>query len=102
VKSRRSDAFEGGAAGTPLSSRRRGAIEGGAEGAPFSGHPEPVAPQDLQLALAADPDAAVAFAALPPSHRREYIDWIVQARRAQTRARRIEQTVQMLTRRRDA
>ena len=55
-------------------------------------------PHDLQIELAADPEAAAAFAALPPSHRREYIDWILQARRSQTRARRIEQTVQMLTR----
>lgn len=31
-----------------------------------------------------------AFEAMPPSHRKEYVDWIVAAKKAETRARRIE------------
>ena len=49
-------------------------------------------PHDLQIELHDDPEAAAAFAALPPSHRREYIDWILEARRPETRMRRVEET----------
>jgi uncharacterized protein YdeI (YjbR/CyaY-like superfamily) len=50
------------------------------------------APHDLQIELHDDPEAAEAFAALPPSHQREYIDWINSARRPETRARRAKET----------
>ena len=49
-------------------------------------------PHDLQIELHDDPEAAAAFAALPPSHRREYIDWILEAKRPETRMRRVEET----------
>jgi uncharacterized protein YdeI (YjbR/CyaY-like superfamily) len=49
-------------------------------------------PHDLQIELHDDPKAAAAFAALPPSHRREYIDWIISAKRPETRMRRVEET----------
>jgi uncharacterized protein YdeI (YjbR/CyaY-like superfamily) len=49
-------------------------------------------PHDLQIELHDDPEAAAAFAALPPSHRREYIDWILSARLPETRTRRVEET----------
>jgi uncharacterized protein YdeI (YjbR/CyaY-like superfamily) len=49
-------------------------------------------PHDLQIELQDDPEAAAAFAALPPSHQREYIDWIISARRPETRMRRVEET----------
>jgi uncharacterized protein YdeI (YjbR/CyaY-like superfamily) len=49
-------------------------------------------PHDLQIELHDDPKAAAAFAALPPSHRREYIDWIISAKRPETRMRRGEET----------
>lgn len=51
-------------------------------------------PHDLQIALHDDPEAEAAFAALPHSHRREYIDWILEARRPETRVRRVEETVE--------
>ena len=38
----------------------------------------------------------VAFEKLPPSHRREYISWIEEAKRPETRARRIQQTLARL------
>jgi uncharacterized protein YdeI (YjbR/CyaY-like superfamily) len=53
-------------------------------------------PHDLQIELNDDPEAWAAFAALPPSHRREYIDWILEAKRPETRGRRVEQTMKMV------
>jgi uncharacterized protein YdeI (YjbR/CyaY-like superfamily) len=50
-------------------------------------------PDDLAAALQADVAAAKAWAAFPPGHRREYVDWIVEARREATRAARIAQAV---------
>jgi len=51
---------------------------------------------DLLAALAADPVAAAAFDRLPFTHRREYVDWITSAKRADTRARRLAQTLDRL------
>jgi uncharacterized protein YdeI (YjbR/CyaY-like superfamily) len=53
-------------------------------------------PHDLQIALHEDPEADAAFAAMPFSHRREYIDWILEARRAETRASRIDKALAMM------
>ncbi len=55
--------------------------------------PPPEAPADLLAALAANPAARRHFDAFPPSHRREYIEWIEGAKRPETRARRIETAV---------
>lgn len=53
-------------------------------------------PQDLQAALGADPAAATAFDRLSFSHRREYVQWITTAKRAETRARRVAETLDRL------
>ena len=50
-------------------------------------------PDDLRAALEANRDAAVAWEAFAPSCRREYLAWVTEAKRPETRARRIEQTV---------
>jgi hypothetical protein len=50
-------------------------------------------PQDLADALAADPDAKKAFASMSFTHRREYVDWVEEAKRSETRTRRIASTV---------
>lgn len=50
-------------------------------------------PHDLQIELHDDSEAAAAFLQLPPSHQREYVDWIVSAKRPETRAHRVEETV---------
>ena len=50
-------------------------------------------PGDLSAALAADPAAEKAFAAMSFTHRREYVDWIEEAKRAETRTRRISSTL---------
>ena len=46
-------------------------------------------PADVSEAIGADAAAYAAFLTLPPSHRREYLNWIGEARRAETRERRI-------------
>ncbi len=46
-------------------------------------------PPDLAAALAAHPGAAEAWRGFPPSHRRANLEWIAQAKRAETRAARI-------------
>lgn len=55
--------------------------------------PPPAMPDDLAAALRANEAAARTFEALPPSHRREYIDWIVEAKKAETREKRLAQAV---------
>ena len=50
-------------------------------------------PPDLAKALAKSAKAKAAFAAFSPSHRREYIAWIEDAKREETRVARIEKTV---------
>lgn len=54
-------------------------------------------PQDLLAALEAAPAAKAKFDALPPSHRREYVRWIEEAKREPTRRRRIAQSIEKLT-----
>jgi uncharacterized protein YdeI (YjbR/CyaY-like superfamily) len=53
-------------------------------------------PPELKRALAADKIAQQNFEKLAPSHKRQYIYWITEAKRDETRQRRIEKTVQML------
>lgn len=54
-------------------------------------------PPDLAAALRRSRRAAAAFAAFAPSHRREYVEWILEAKRSETRARRLAQTIAWLT-----
>jgi hypothetical protein len=51
-------------------------------------------PNDLREALARDEEARGAFEALSFTHRREYVEWIEEAKRAETRARRVAETVE--------
>ena len=53
-------------------------------------------PDDLRLALAQAEPALAHFEALPPSHRKRYQAWIDDAKRAETRARRIVEAVELL------
>jgi uncharacterized protein YdeI (YjbR/CyaY-like superfamily) len=61
-------------------------------------HPRPPAepPADLLAAMAASPAARATYDAFPPSQQREYIDWVSEAKRPETRRRRVEQAVSML------
>jgi hypothetical protein len=54
-------------------------------------------PAYLKKALAKPPAQTRAFAALSYSHQKEYVDWIEQAKRPETRANRIEKTITLLT-----
>lgn len=56
----------------------------------------PTIPADLVAALALHPTADKAFRTLPPSHQREYLDWITQAKKPETRQRRVAKTVEMV------
>ena len=51
-------------------------------------------PDDLRAALAASAGATEAFGALAYTHRREYVQWIEEAKRPETRERRVRQTVE--------
>jgi uncharacterized protein YdeI (YjbR/CyaY-like superfamily) len=53
-------------------------------------------PADLAAALTKDADAAKAFDSLSFTHRREYVEWITGAKREDTRARRVAQTLERL------
>jgi hypothetical protein len=53
-------------------------------------------PPDLDDALGANPMARATFDGFPPSCRREYVDWVVEAKRPETRAKRIAQAVEWM------
>jgi hypothetical protein len=57
---------------------------------------EVAVPADLAAALAADEPAATEFARLSFTHRREYTEWVEGAKKAETRARRVTQTLERL------
>ncbi len=61
-------------------------------------HPKPPAipPDDFLQAIAAVPAAERTFAAFPPGQRREYIEWVTESKRPETRQRRIAQSVEWL------
>jgi uncharacterized protein YdeI (YjbR/CyaY-like superfamily) len=59
--------------------------------------PKPVVvPDDLAAALRADDKARATFEKFPPSHQREYIEWITEAKTQATRTRRLETAVQWM------
>ncbi|HEY0111953.1 MAG TPA: YdeI/OmpD-associated family protein [Allosphingosinicella sp.] len=58
--------------------------------------PTPQIPADLEAALAQNPGAKAVFDAFAPSCRREYVEWIVEAKRAETRASRLAQAVEWM------
>jgi hypothetical protein len=53
-------------------------------------------PSDLAAALDADPVVRETFDGLSYTHRKEYVRWIEEAKRAETRTRRVEKSVEML------
>jgi len=55
-------------------------------------------PDDLRAALAANPPAAVNFAAFPPSARKGLLAWVAFAMRPETRAARIRQIAEAAAR----
>lgn len=56
--------------------------------------PTPPVPTDLSAALKRSPKAATAWANFSPSCRREYIEWITEAKRPETREQRLLTTIE--------
>lgn len=59
--------------------------------------PELPIPPEFSAALAANPAAKSALEAFAPSHRREYVEWIAEAKRPETRDKRVAQAIEWLT-----
>ena len=53
-------------------------------------------PQDMNAALDASSAARATFDGFPPSAQRDYVDWIVGAKRDETRTKRLNQAVEWL------
>jgi uncharacterized protein YdeI (YjbR/CyaY-like superfamily) len=53
-------------------------------------------PQDLRAAIDAAPAAAATWAGFPPSCQREYVEWVTEAKRDETRAKRLALTIEWL------
>ncbi len=54
------------------------------------------APDDLQAALRENASATATFESFSPSCRREYVEWVTEAKRPETRAKRIAQAVEWM------
>lgn len=58
--------------------------------------PELPVPKDFAAALKKNKKAAETFKNFSPSHRRDYLEWITEAKRAETRATRLATTLEWL------
>jgi uncharacterized protein YdeI (YjbR/CyaY-like superfamily) len=56
-----------------------------------------VIPSALKRALSRNAKANAAFKAFPPSHKREYADWIASAKGEDTRERRVKAAIEMIS-----
>ena len=78
-------------------------IESGQYTSPIAARPKvakakaPEAPPEFTKALKANKEAADVFAALSPSCKKEYVEWIVDAKRAETRDKRIATAVEWIS-----
>jgi uncharacterized protein YdeI (YjbR/CyaY-like superfamily) len=78
----------------------RAAVKLNEEGAPPRARPasRPPArvPPSLLSALRKNPRARAAFEAFPPSHKREYAEWIAEAKQEETRRRRLATAIEWM------
>ena len=58
--------------------------------------PAPKAPADMLAALRANGQALAAWRQFPPSHQREYVQWITEAKTDATRTRRLQTAVEWI------
>jgi uncharacterized protein YdeI (YjbR/CyaY-like superfamily) len=58
--------------------------------------PPPKTPPDLAAALKKNARACATFEAFSPSHKREYIEWIADAKQEETRKRRLAQAIEWM------
>jgi uncharacterized protein YdeI (YjbR/CyaY-like superfamily) len=66
------------------------------ERTPKSTKPAPEVPTELAAALKKNKAAAKVFAEFSPSCKREYVDWIAEAKRAETKEKRVAQAVEWI------
>jgi uncharacterized protein YdeI (YjbR/CyaY-like superfamily) len=73
-------------------------IDSGAKAPRPLKHPKPALemPGDLDAALAANPAALATYDGFPPGQKREYLEWVTEAKRPETRAKRIAQAVEWM------
>jgi uncharacterized protein YdeI (YjbR/CyaY-like superfamily) len=62
----------------------------------LSRKPPPKAPPDLAAALRKNAKARATFERLTPGKKREYVDWLLEAKRPETRARRLAEATRLL------
>ncbi len=55
-----------------------------------------IPPKDLQSEFDANPEAKTFFESLAFSHKREYVGWIHEAKKEETRERRVKKTIELL------
>ena len=60
--------------------------------------PRLATPPDLMAALKMTPEALDTYQGLAPSHRREYVAWINEAKQNETRRRRVQTAVAWISR----
>jgi uncharacterized protein YdeI (YjbR/CyaY-like superfamily) len=53
-------------------------------------------PADFRRALDGDREARTQFEGMSYTHRKEYVQWIDEAKREETRIRRVQQAVEMI------
>jgi uncharacterized protein YdeI (YjbR/CyaY-like superfamily) len=58
----------------------------------------PVLPAELKRILNSDSTASANFERLPPSHRKQYILWITNAKKDETRLKRLQEAIERLRR----
>jgi uncharacterized protein YdeI (YjbR/CyaY-like superfamily) len=58
--------------------------------------PDLETPPELESALGGNPAAKATFDSFPPSCRREYVEWVVEAKRPETRDKRIAQAIEWM------
>lgn len=63
---------------------------------PRQAKPDLPIPAEFLAALDANPAAKATLEAFAPSHRREYVEWVAEAKRTETRDKRIAQAVEWL------
>ncbi|MBI2922972.1 MAG: YdeI/OmpD-associated family protein [Planctomycetes bacterium] len=63
---------------------------------PRKKRPEAKVPPDLAAALKRNADARATFEGFPPGQRREYVEWITEAKQEETRKRRLAQAVEWM------
>ena len=80
-----------------------GASKGDAVAVTIERDPDPLpndrVPADLARALRRNKTAGAAFKSLTPSHKREHVGFVVEAKKPETRARRIARTIDELAKR---